>query len=95
LAVTIAEMCIASELGVCVDAVDSTPSESIFADLATSYVLEMPEAEAVRSGFPTIGRVTAEPRFRMAAESGGSIDLTIGELAAAWRAPLAYGGSRK
>jgi len=44
------------------------------------------------SGLPLseLGRVTAEPRLRVRGGRGVRIDLTLDDLRAAWRAPLAW-----
>lgn len=94
LAVAIAEMCIASDLGATVDVHPDLYSDSIFAPLPTTYVLEMGEADAKASGLPIVGRVEANPRVRIDREGLEPIDLPVADLADAWRAPLAHGGGR-
>ncbi|UCC29372.1 MAG: hypothetical protein JSU86_14365, partial [Phycisphaerales bacterium] len=94
LAVAIAEMCIASNLGATVDVNSKAYGDPIFAPSTTTYVLEMTTAEAEASGLPVIGRVEAGPRVRIKSDRLEPIDLPVAELAQAWRAPLAQGGGR-
>ncbi len=94
LAVAVAEMAIASNLGATLELRRGVYADSIFAAIATTYVLEMSESDAAESGLPIIGSVEAEPRVRISGDSFESIDLPVGQLAAAWRAPLAQGGGR-
>ncbi len=92
LAVAVAEMCIASGFGAAVNVGAEVYRDSIFAPVTTSYVLEMSEVDAVDAGLPVIGRVEAEPRMRLRCEQFEPIDLSVTELADAWRAPLGSGG---
>ena len=92
LAVAIAEMSIASNLGVTVELDAKAYADSIFAPVATTYCLEMSEADAVASGLPIIGRVESEPRVRIDFGGLAPIDVSVADLAEAWRAPLAEGG---
>ena len=97
LAVAIAEMCIASGLGATLklDAEVYPPSaDSIFSPVATTYVLEMTEASAREAGLPIIGRVERGARLRISYDGMGSIDLSVSDLASAWRTPLAQGGGQ-
>jgi phosphoribosylformylglycinamidine synthase len=87
LLVAIAEMCIASGLGASV----KLDVAVAFEVSATTYVLEMSDAEATKSGFPRLGRVESSPTLRVT--SGGErVEWSLEQLAAAWRAPLASGG---
>ncbi len=92
LAVSIAEMSIASNLGVTVNLNAEAYGDSIFASVATTYCLEMSELDAGASGLPIIGRVDAEPRVRIKCDGLEPIDLPVVDLAETWRAPLAQGG---
>ena len=110
LAVAIAEMCIASGLGADVDlGIASRDREgagltveaaiSPFAQLATTYVLEMTESAAQQSGFAIIGRVAGAPtappaRLRVVVPDSEGIDLAVDDLSRAWREPLACGGGK-
>lgn len=94
LAVAIAEMCIASRLGATVSVTGDVYPHAVFAPVATTYVLEMKEADAAEAGLPIIARVEGEPRLRMSVESMTPIDLPVSRLAEAWRAPLSQGGGR-
>jgi phosphoribosylformylglycinamidine synthase len=92
LAVAVGEMCIASELGAVISVPDENYQDSMFKPVATTYVLEMKQADVVASGFTIIGHVSQQPRLSIA--RGGSIwiDLGVDELTRAWRSPLAHGG---
>jgi phosphoribosylformylglycinamidine synthase len=94
LAVAVAEMSIASNLGITVDVKPGAYSESIFAPVPTTYVLEMTEADAAACHLPIIGRVEADPRVRIKHDGVGQINLSTADLAETWRAPLAQGGGR-
>ena len=94
LAVAIAEMCIASNLGATIEITAESYRHSIFAPIATTYVLEMSEADATASRLPIIGRVEKQSRFRLTVDPEIQIDLPVDELADAWRTPLAQGGGR-
>jgi phosphoribosylformylglycinamidine (FGAM) synthase-like enzyme len=94
LAVAIAEMCIASNLGATVEINADKFDHSVFADVSTTYVLEMSEEDAQAAGLPIIGQVVEEPRLNITLSHSRSINATIADLAQAWRAPLAQGGGR-
>ena len=92
LAAAIAEMCIAGECGASLDVAERVFAHCVFANVATTYLLEMAERDAKASGLPIIGQVESPPRLRIARHGGVAIDLPISELAHAWREPLAVGG---
>jgi hypothetical protein len=69
-------------------------THSLFDEPAACYVLEMAADAAAEADLPTIGRVTVEPRLRIAGGAGEAIDVAVRALDAAWRAPLAAGGGR-
>ena len=92
LAVAIAEMCIGGACGASVDIDEADYTDDLFLPIATTYVLEMSEADAKGSGFPVIGTVEKEPRLRVTAPRGVDMDVAVSRLADAWRAPLANGG---
>jgi phosphoribosylformylglycinamidine synthase len=94
LAVAIAEMCIASNLGATVEINADKFDHPVFADVSTTYVLEMSEEDAQAAGLPIIGQVVEEPRLNITLSHSRSINATIADLAQAWRAPLAQGGGR-
>jgi len=94
IAVTIAEMCIASNLGASVHLSDDAYHESLYANVATTYVLEMTEADANVAHLPIIGRVETEPRLHVDCNGSELVVLPVTDLADAWRRPLAYGGGR-
>ena len=91
LAVAIAEMCIASGFGASITAPGGRLDETIFAPLATTYILEMSEKDAAESGWDIIGRVEQEPRLGIVGTGARPIDLSVCELEDAWRSPLAFG----
>jgi phosphoribosylformylglycinamidine synthase len=95
LAVALAEMCIASGFGATVEVDAAMHAHSLFDEPAACYVLEMAADAAAEAGLPTIGRVTVEPRLRIAGGAGEAIDVAVRALDAAWRAPLANGGGGK
>jgi phosphoribosylformylglycinamidine synthase len=90
----VAEMCIASDLGASLSVDRTAYAERLIANVATSYLLEMTEAEAKKAGLPIVGVVEAEPRLHIDLDGACVVDLTVGDLAAAWRSPLAHGGGR-
>ncbi len=94
LAVAVAEMCIASNLGVSLDVSSDAYSHDLFADVPTTYVLEMSREDAKSSGFPVIGEVTEDSKLTMSLNGGQTSDVGVDELAKAWRTPLANGGWR-
>ena len=98
LAVAIAEMCIASNLGATVEVDAEKYNHPVFANVSTTYVLEIPEEDARATGLPIVGRVVEEPRLKMtwgdSSSVGATIDASITDLAQAWRTPLAQGGGR-
>ncbi len=85
LATAIAEMCIASNLGATVNVTGCGYRESLFANTATSYVLEMTQADARESGLPVIGLIEHSPRLVIESDASGAIDLAVDALADAWR----------
>lgn len=94
LAVTVAEMCIASGLGAKLDIDESVYPHALFRATPTSYVLEMEEGEATSAGLPLIGHVTEDAVLRINHRGRKVVDQPIQELAQAWRTPLAQGGGR-
>jgi phosphoribosylformylglycinamidine synthase len=99
LAVAVAEMCIGSELGAELSMISGRAGnrlsvDSVFGETATTYLLEMAEADARSSGFPVIGRVSQARRLRIETGSGEGIEVPVAELADAWREPLTHGGVR-
>jgi phosphoribosylformylglycinamidine synthase len=92
-ATTLAEMCIASGLGAAIDLPQEYERDSMFTPVATTYILEMKQADAKASGFLTIGQVMKEPRLSIARGRSDWIDQGVDEMARAWRSPLAKGGA--
>lgn len=87
-ACAIAEMIIASGLGVEITGSIAWLTEHAFEQIGTTYVLEMTERDASATGWPVIGRVTREPVLNIV----DRFTLTAAELGAAWRTPLEAGG---
>jgi len=86
-------MCIASGLGAAIDLPQEYERDSMFTPVATTYILEMKQADAKASGFLTIGQVMKEPRLSIARGRSDWIDQGVDEMARAWRSPLAKGGA--
>ena len=88
LAVAVAEMCIAGEIGasILVDPVMYT--WDLFENAPTTYVLEMDSVAAKEVGWPIIGRAEEDRRFRVWHPTAGKADVAVDDLAAAWRRPL-------
>jgi phosphoribosylformylglycinamidine synthase len=88
LAVAVAEMCIASGFGV---ELKDHSFIGCFYESPTFYLLEVAEGDlsSLSMDVDVIGRVTADARLKI----GKEVDLTVGELARAWREPLMDGGS--
>lgn len=89
LAVAIAEMCIASRLGATVDINRKLYAHSLFAPVATTYVLEMSQADAKRASLPVIGKIIDQSRLSIASDKSDTIDVAVADLDRAWRSPLA------
>lgn len=78
----------------CANRQGDTLDDSLFKPAATTYVLEMTEADARDSGLPVIGHVERDPRLRIGGDGIEPIDLVVNDLANAWRSPLVQGGGR-
>ena len=94
LAVAIAEMCIAADIGATLSLSDGSFAGSIFAPLATTYILEMPKNHAGECGLPIVGRVEQTSRLTIERSGSTQVDLPVSDLADAWRSPLARGGGQ-
>ena len=92
LAVTVAEMCIAANLGASVKFSSDSIGGSMFGEPCTTYVLEMDEAHGRDTGWPTIGRVIQEAELRIESDEGDPVKVSVDQLARAWRDPLAKVG---
>ncbi|MCC7294081.1 MAG: phosphoribosylformylglycinamidine synthase subunit PurS [Phycisphaerales bacterium] len=88
LLVALAEMSIASGLGLEIHVKESAWSAALFAPAATSYLLEMTAADAAAAELPVLGQVTDSPHLKLTGASGEPCAWSIHELASAWRAPL-------
>lgn len=103
LAVALAEMCLAGGFGASVSIGDDVYPHSLIEPVATTYVLTMKQADAASTGLPVIGRVTSDKRLRMGSSEGRrrgepapivQVDVSVDELAAAWKAPILGEGGR-
>ncbi len=94
LAVALAEMCIASGLGINATVSTGDYPHDLFGEPSTTYVLEMNEKDANDAGLPIIGRVVAEPNLVITHDNREVINLNIEKLAHAWRTPLSQGGGQ-
>ncbi len=94
LAVAIAEMCFAGSCGASIELSKECYAPGVFDNVATTYLLEMNEADATASGLPIIGTVAASPRLVIQQASKPDIDIAVSALADAWRKPLANGGGQ-
>ncbi len=92
LAVTIAEMCIAGNLGASIDVSCDVFGSALLDPVTTTYVLEMTPADADESGLPVIGRVERLPKLMIRWDDVDVVALAVDELAKAWRSSLADGG---
>ena len=92
LAVALAEMCIASNLGLDVKLDAARGDEHLFSALQTTYLLEMTPEEALVSGWPIVATVRQEPTFTLRVGGKRRIRLPVSQLADAWRSPLKNGG---
>ena len=93
LAVTIAEMCIASGYGARVDIPAGAYDDSLLAEIPTTYLLEMSKTDAERGGLAIIGEIIAEASLTIARDGREIIRCAVTDLAEAWRSPLARGGA--
>lgn len=94
LAVAIAEMCIASRLGAILKINREHYAHSLFAPVATTYVLEMSEADAKAARLPVIGKIIDESRLSIASDNNDTIDVAVADLDRAWRSPLAMDATK-
>jgi phosphoribosylformylglycinamidine (FGAM) synthase-like enzyme len=92
LLVALAEMCIASTLGLELDLTRLARSTPLWEPLATTYVLEMFEADARTADLPVLGRVTVDPTLTTVLDSGVRDAWSVASLSDAWREPLASMG---
>lgn len=91
LLVALAEMCIASNLGISVDLSGDPWRALLWGSAPTTYVLEMTEADARSAGLPVVGRVTADAVLAATLGAGKQITWPVAALAQAWREPLSLG----
>ncbi len=88
LLVALAEMCIASGLGLDVNIGEATWNASPLKPVATTYLLEMAPADAKAAGFSLLGPVIEAPQLRLNRGNRDAIVWSVSELAEAWRSPL-------
>ncbi|MBN4058925.1 phosphoribosylformylglycinamidine synthase, partial [bacterium AH-315-J04] len=94
LAVALAEMCIASGLGITADVSTEHYAHELFDEPSTTYVLEMNEKDANDAGLPIIGQVVTASNLIMTKDKTEVLNLSIDKLAHAWRTPLSQGGGQ-
>ena len=92
LAVAIAEMCIAGQLGADVSVDPSLFAEPLLTAVPTTYVLEMSRLAAEQARLTILGTVTTEPTLRIDGDGLSGCVVDVSDLAAAWKSPLAVGG---
>ena len=95
LAVALAEMCFAGDLGAWIDLApvlaQADPESALFAEGLTRFVVEVAPDQADALGGTVIGRVDDNPRLQITANTGPKlIDQPIAALKEAWQAPLAW-----
>ncbi|MEK6798774.1 MAG: AIR synthase-related protein [Planctomycetota bacterium] len=90
--IAVAEMCIASGWGASVKVDEGALGCGPWDAIATTYVLEMSESDATASGLPIIGRVLDAALLRVQWGGAEAFDVSVEELARAWREPLMDGG---
>lgn len=91
-AVAMAEMCIASGIGVDIDIGAMGLTLDPFAEPTTTYLLEMSAVDARSSGLPTIAAVTESPSFRVHRGGERLFEVSVADLNHAWKSPLSHGG---
>jgi len=94
LAVALAEMCIASGLGITANLSSNDYPHDLFDEPSTTYLLEMNEQDALEAGLPIVGRVVTDSNLILAKGETELINLSIEKLAHAWRTPLSQGGGQ-
>jgi phosphoribosylformylglycinamidine synthase II len=93
LAVTLAEMSIASGLTATVELDPSSYPDPMLTPLATSYVLEMAPRDAAECGLPVLGAVEPLADLTISRDGEEVVRLSVEAMAEAWRRPLAKGGA--
>ncbi len=94
LAVALAEMCIASGLGITANVSTEHYAHELFDEPSTTYALEMTEKDALEAGLPVIGHIIKDSNFVLTNEGTEVLNLSIDKLAHAWRTPLSQGGGQ-
>lgn len=87
LAVALAEMCIAGQLGATLRAGGGVEERALLEWVGTTYLLEMSEADAQVSALPVVGVVEAAPRLRFEGLREGVVEVSVEAMAQAWRTP--------
>lgn len=91
MAVSIAEMCLASGMGASINAEFLSGDAAAFAASTTTYVLEMKRSDAERTGLRIIGDIVERPWLRWTSRAG-VVEIAVSDLDDAWRSPLSKGG---
>ncbi len=94
MAVALAEMCIASGLGISANISTGNFSHDLFDEPSTTYLLEMSEKDANSAGLPILGRVCIKPNLTIARDDHEIVNLSVEKISGAWRSPLSHGGSQ-
>ncbi|MCK4658437.1 MAG: phosphoribosylformylglycinamidine synthase subunit PurS [Phycisphaerae bacterium] len=94
LAVALAEMCIAGNLGLRVDlgqAYGDDPAARLFEEYPTGYILECASGDIIRGvGGVKLGEVTQTPELVITSGGKPIIELEVEVLARAWREPFTH-----
>ncbi len=90
-AVTVAEMCIASGMGATMNSPCFTSLDALFAAPTATYVLEMTRSDAEMAGLQVIGEIGEQPWLRWTIGPRME-EIAVSALDSAWRSPLANGG---
>ncbi|MCG3130674.1 MAG: Phosphoribosylformylglycinamidine synthase subunit PurL [Phycisphaerae bacterium] len=91
LLVALAEMCIASNLGLTADLSGDPWRAMLWEPAPTTYLLEMSEADAKDFGLPVLGRIATDAALSAVLGDGNPTTWSVAALAQAWREPLARG----
>ncbi|MFQ5462439.1 MAG: phosphoribosylformylglycinamidine synthase subunit PurS [Phycisphaerae bacterium] len=92
LAVAAAEMILAAGLGATITLSSEDCPYSIYAEPATTYLLEMTRAEATQAELVIIGEVVPSTTLTIDRDGKRIVDTEIAALARAWRSTLAFDG---
>jgi phosphoribosylformylglycinamidine synthase len=94
LGVALAEMCIASGLGLKIDLTGAVDANQLFAEPMSTYLLGMTSEHATATGLPIVGTVGGCASLTIHCGGRTLVDLPVAELDRAWRTPLSEGEGR-